>query len=135
MREILTDSFYWIALANPADQWHQAAKDFSKANPEAVLITTDEVLVEFLNFFAAAGEHARTAAAQMCAQVLNHPAIVVLPPTRESFLAGFRLYQDRADKEYSMTDCISMRAMRERGIEAVLTHDHHFSQEGFTVLL
>ena len=22
MREIFADSFYWIALANPKDQWH-----------------------------------------------------------------------------------------------------------------
>jgi hypothetical protein len=45
------------------------------------------------------------------------------------------LYKARPDKGYSLTDCISMHAMRERGISDILTHDDHFRQEGFTVLL
>jgi hypothetical protein len=28
-----------------------------------------------------------------------------------------------------------MQTMRERGITEVLTHDHHFAQEGFMVLI
>ena len=54
--------------------------------------------------------------------------------THESFLAGLALYKARADKGYSLTDCISMTAMRERNITEVLTHDRHFAQEGFTLL-
>ena len=34
MREIFADSFYWIALANPADQWHRAVKEFNQANQD-----------------------------------------------------------------------------------------------------
>ena len=135
MREIFADSFYWIALANPKDQWHAAAKDFSQANLEATLVTTDEVLAEFLNYFAEAGEQSRGVVAQMCQQVMHHPTIVVLPQTRESFLEGFALYQERPDKGYSLTDCTSVCAMRRRGISDALTHDHHFTQEGFTILL
>jgi len=30
---------------------------------------------------------------------------------------------------------MSMNTMRELGIPDVLTHDHHFTQEGFNVLL
>jgi predicted nucleic acid-binding protein len=45
------------------------------------------------------------------------------------------LYEARGDKDYSMTDCISMERMRERSISAVLTNDRHFSQEGFAVLM
>ena len=135
MREIFADSFYWIALANPKDQWHQGAKDFSQANQEATIVTTDEVMAEFLNYFAESGEQARSVVAQMCKQAMNHPTIVVLPQTRESFLEGFSLFEERPDKGYSLTDCISMWAMHERGISEALTHDHHFTQEGFTVLL
>jgi predicted nucleic acid-binding protein len=39
------------------------------------------------------------------------------------------------DKAYSLTDCISMNAMRERGLTDILTNDHHFTQEGFHILL
>lgn len=37
-------------------------------------------------------------------------------------------------KAYSLTDCISMEAMRQEGITDILTHDNHFTQEGFTIL-
>lgn len=135
MREIFADSFYWIALANPKDQWHQAAKEFSRANQEATLVTTDEVLVEFLNYFAEAGEYTRGVVAQMCAQAMNHPNIIVRPQTRESFLEGLNLYQQRLDKGYSLTDCISISTIGQSNITEVLTHDHHFTQEGFLILL
>ncbi|MFI5386712.1 MAG: nucleic acid-binding protein, partial [Fimbriimonadales bacterium] len=44
-------------------------------------------------------------------------------------------YKARPDKEYSLADCISMEAMRQEGITEILTHDNHFTQEGFTKLL
>jgi predicted nucleic acid-binding protein len=48
---------------------------------------------------------------------------------------GLALYKARPDKGYSLTDCISMHAMRERGVSEIMKHDDHFRQEGFTVLL
>jgi predicted nucleic acid-binding protein len=63
------------------------------------------------------------------------PSITVLPQTRQRFEDGFALYKARPDKEYSLTDCISMETMRQEGINEVLTHDNHFKQEGFTILL
>jgi predicted nucleic acid-binding protein len=44
------------------------------------------------------------------------------------------LYEQRPDKAYSLTDCISMQVMRREGLTEVLTNDHHFIQEGFRVL-
>ena len=44
------------------------------------------------------------------------------------------LYEARPDKDYSLTDCRSMVALRALGISEVLTNDHHFTQEGFTIL-
>jgi len=45
------------------------------------------------------------------------------------------LYESRSDKAYSLTDCMAMNVMRKRGIIDVLTHDTHFTQEGFHILL
>jgi predicted nucleic acid-binding protein len=42
------------------------------------------------------------------------------------------LYQGRADKNYSLTDCFSMIIMQEKRISGVLTNDDGFRQEGFT---
>ncbi len=135
MDEIFADAFYWIALANPADQWRKVAKQFNEENPDALLVTTEEVLIEFLNYYAESGERRRRIVGAMCEQVLAHPHITVIPQTHESFLQGLDLYRQREDKGYSLTDCISMTLMLERGIQKVLTHDNHFTQEGFTILL
>lgn len=68
MPEVFADTFYWIALLNPADKWHQQAKTFSQTNPEFSLVTTDAVLTEMLNYFSEAGERMRRAAAALCDQ-------------------------------------------------------------------
>lgn len=44
MEEVFGDAYYWIALANPSDQGHQAAKRFDSENPQTLIVTTDEVL-------------------------------------------------------------------------------------------
>jgi predicted nucleic acid-binding protein len=132
--EVFADTFYWIALLNPADKWHQEAIAFSQTNPEVSLVTTDAVLIEVLNYFSDTGDRMRQAATALCEQAMAHVNTFVLPQTRETFNAGFDLYKARPDKGYSLTDCISMIEMGERRIRDVLTHDRHFNQEGFNLL-
>ena len=134
MHEVFADTFYWIALANPADQWHAATSEFDQANPDVAVVTTEEALTEFLNFYAEAGQHRRRIVGAMCEQILLYPNVTVLAQTHESFARGVEFYRQRDDKGYSLTDCISMLVCRERGIQQILTKDHHFEQEGFTLL-
>lgn len=98
-------------------------------------VTTESVLIEVLNYLGEYGERFRIRPAQMIQTVVNSSELEVIEQTRESFLAGVELYEARPDKGYSLTDCISMNLMRERDISEILTHDHHFTQEGFTILL
>jgi len=49
--------------------------------------------------------------------------------------AGWQLYEQRLDKAWSLTDCISMVVMQERGLIDVLTNDKHFKQAGFRAIL
>jgi predicted nucleic acid-binding protein len=135
VRTVFADTQYWIALAIPLDQWHERAIEVSKSIHPVRLITTDEILVEFLNYFSGRGIAARNAGVQMVLSINANPNIQVVPQTRESFLAGLRLYEERSDKEYSLTDCISLNVMNNNGIVEALTRDSHFSQEGKTLLL
>ena len=75
------------------------------------------------------------AAAQAIRRILDDTRVTVHQQSRESFLAGLRLYEQRPDKGYSLVDCVSMSTMRRQGIIEVLTNDYHFAQEGFKVLL
>ena len=135
MKAVLADTWYWIALANPRDQWHEAAKAMGPKLGPSHLITIDEVLVEFLAFFSEYGADMRKTAVRLVHAALANPNVTVVPQTRDSFLRGIRLYESRLDKEFSLTDCISMETMRDRKLHEVLTHDHHFTEEGFAVLL
>jgi uncharacterized protein len=135
MRFVFADTQYWIALASPSDHLHEKAKTASASLGNVILITTDEVMVEFLNYFAKYGPGSRNAAVKMVRAILSDPNVQVIPQTRSSFSAGLDLYEQRNDKDYSLTDCISLNVMKERGVTEVLTQDHHFSQEGMILLL
>ena len=80
------------------------------------------------------GPFFRKAAAHTVRRILDDEYVTVHPQSRESFLAGLRLYEKRADKGYSQVDCVSMTTMRRQGIAEVLTNDRHFVQEGFKIL-
>jgi predicted nucleic acid-binding protein len=135
MRRVFADTVYWVALAHRKDQWHERAVKVSEQLGPVTLVTTDEVLDEFLTHFSAFGGEIRSRAARAVRDLLADPSTVVLPQSRASFLAGLALYEARPDKRYSLTDCISIAAMREQGLSEALTHDAHFAQEGFVVLL
>lgn len=128
------DTFYWISLTNPDDAFHKRCVIFDATSPRPQIVTTDEVLVEFLTFFSGQGLHLRTRAAAVVRQVFTNRSIHVMPQSRASFQAGFELYVARPDKRYSLTDCISMQTMRRQNLTDVLTNDHHFAQEGFQIL-
>ena len=133
MRRVFADTLYWLAIFVPGDPWAEAARaaDVSGAS----LITTEEVLSEFLTAVSAHGDHTRRLACQLARKILNDPGIEVVVQSHESFLAGLALYERRPDKAYSLVDCISMNVMRQHQIRGILTHDRHFSQEGFVRLL
>jgi len=134
MKVLFADSFYWIALLDSKDQWHQRVRDFSRNFKSPYLVTTDDVLTEVLNFFSAYNSRLRQLAIQQVRGVFISHNVQVMPQTRERFIAALDLYEQRPDKEYSLTDCISMQVMKEMGITEVLTHDRHFAQEGFMIL-
>lgn len=64
MKEVFVDSLYWIALTNPGDQWHRKAVAAKERRPEVPLVTTEDVLVEYLTYFGAHGPEVRRAAAR-----------------------------------------------------------------------
>lgn len=138
MRRIFVDTVYWMAVTSPSDPWKEAALAARRAlgGADSVnLVTTQEVLVELMNGLAGHGSFMRAVAATSVHSILNDERITVRSQSHESFTAGLDLYERRPDKGYSLVDCISMQAMRELGITEILTGDHHFIQEGFTVLL
>jgi uncharacterized protein len=136
VRRVFADTFYWIALTDPTDAWHLTTREVSRSLGSVRIVTTEPVLIELLNFFAEAGPRRRREALATVDEIRQSSTVEVLPYEPYTTLSdGLALYADRDDKGYSMIDCLSMQAMRDRGIYEVLTHDAHFAQEGFVLLL
>jgi predicted nucleic acid-binding protein len=131
---VFADTNYWVALISPNDQWRGPAHAAAASLRDVRLVTTEVILIEVLNFFAKHGQEARLRAASATEEILSSADTEVVRHTHGRLFSGLALYKARADKGYSLTDCISMNTMRERNITEVLTHDQHFTQEGFSVL-
>jgi predicted nucleic acid-binding protein len=134
MPRYFVDTFYWVALSDPRDQWHTRVLTFSRSLSDYQLYTVDEVLSEYLTFYSASSPHVRDDAVQTVRHILHDPHVTVMPQSHASFLDALAFYASRLDKQYSLTDCVSMQAMRREGLTDVLTNDHHFTQEGFRIL-
>ena len=135
MRKVFADALYWIATVKPNDPYERAAREARQAVGSCILVTTDEVLGEFVTAFCNRGSRMR---ARAVATVEKHPRQPRRSGSRavaESFLQALDRFSNRPDKQYSLTDCSSMNVMDAEGIQDVLTNDHHFQQEGFNVLI
>jgi predicted nucleic acid-binding protein len=135
MTALFADTFYWIALMDSTDRSHGRALELTAGfGGRVALVTTDEVLAEYLTFFAPAHEQIRRRALANAQRALDNPKVLVISQSHDSFLSGMALYGARLDKGYSLTDCVSMQTMRREGLTDVLTNDKHFEQEGFRAL-
>lgn len=135
MKTVFADAVYWIATAKPNDSWGEAANAAREQLGPARLVTTDEVLIEFLAALSKGGSELRRGAVKTVRAILSNPNVRVVPQSRESFNKGLTRYEARSDKQYSLQDCISMNVMESESIKEILTNDHHFEQEGFAVLM
>ena len=63
------------------------------------------------------------------------PNVEIVALDRTLFEAAYRLFKERADKDWSITDCISFVVIQERGISEALTADQHFVQAEIKALL
>jgi predicted nucleic acid-binding protein len=81
------------------------------------------------------GSNASTRAATFIRKFHAFSFAEVVAPSQSQFGNPLALYDQRPDKSWSLTDCISFQIMEDRGISAALTGDHHFEQAGFVALL
>ncbi len=132
MTALFVDSFFFFAILNPRDAAHTKAIDFSKQHA-APLVTTTWVLTEVGDGLSRSVN--REALKRLIAGFRAVTANEIVVTTDELFDQGVDLYDQRRDKQWSLTDCISFVVMRHRGIQDALTGDHHYEQAGFRALL
>lgn len=132
MKRVFGDAYYFLALANPRDAGHRAALEFAR-HWRGGVVTTRWILAEVADGLASPLN--RRLGVMLVEQVSREPRFKLVQNSDAFFVRGFDLYRQRADKEWSLTDCISFVVMSGEGLTEALTGDHHFEQAGFTALL
>ncbi len=93
MKTVFVDTVYWIAILLPRDQWNEPAKRAREQLGHVWLVTTDEVLTEFLAALSKCGPELRHRAVKTVRAILSNPNIKVIPQSRDSFLKGLTRYE------------------------------------------
>jgi uncharacterized protein len=132
MRTVFADTFYFIAQFSPEDQAHARAMKFTQSF-QGRMLTTDWVMVDLADAFAQLPNRARFVT--IYEQLQTTDELTIVPAERPLLQEGFKLYADRRDKEWSLTDCLSFVVAARTGITEALTGDHHFEQAGYVALL
>lgn len=97
------------------------------------LLTTWPVLLEIGDALSKV-QH-RHAAIQLLSSLQTDPSVEIVPLSDRLFQQALKLYSERPDKEWGLTDCVSFVVMQARGVRDALTTDEHFQQAGFRALL
>jgi predicted nucleic acid-binding protein len=132
MKAVFADAFYFVGLLNRADQHHPKVVAAARELRDSI-VTTECILAEFAD--ALAKSASRRLVPQFIRDLEQDPKVRIIRASTELFRRGLQLYDERPDKEWSLTDCISFVVMKDAGVEDVLTGDKHFEQAGFKALL
>jgi predicted nucleic acid-binding protein len=132
MNLVFADAFYFVARLNRRDQYHARVLEFSR-DFRARILTSDWVLMEVADALAESESRARVR--DFILHLRQSAACEIIPASRELFDRALELYRQHADKEWTLTDCVSFVIMRERKVTDALTGDKHFEQAGFVALL
>ena len=132
MNIVFADTFYWIALVNRNESAHQRATDFARTHTGQTL-TTEWVLAEVADGLSHTNH--RHLVQPLRQLWRSDQRLVIAEANHDSFERGLDLFCNRADKNWSLTNCISFVLMREHGVSEASTADHHFEQAGYTALL
>ena len=128
MSRVVADTYYFIAIVNPNDRAHRRAVEFSEKERPS-LLTTAWIMTELADGLARTQN--RGLFSKILFQTEHEASNLLVPASDELFRKGVERYQQRSDKSWSLTDCISFIVMEEHGLTEALTADRHFEQAGF----
>lgn len=85
MKRLFADSSYWIALLNPRGELHDRAVAAAQNYSQDQVVTSEMVLVEFLNAFSDRGARLRKAASKAVRVLRGSLNVTVIPQTSDQF--------------------------------------------------
>src|SRR5690242_9333435 len=112
MRTAFADTFYFLALLDSREHQHTLAVKAS-TDPSLHLVTTEWLLAEFGDAYCHPLDRSDFVA--LYRSLLNHPRVKIIPADTRLFQRGVDFFEERRDKQWSLTDCISFVVMRDEG--------------------
>jgi len=130
---LFLDTAFVQALLNKNDQYHGIAKSrLNELRTAKEVWITEAILIEIGNALSVAH---RAAAVRFINQCYATSNIHVAPVDTKLLNRALDLYDERADKEWGLTDCISFIVMSDQNLTEAMTPDRHFIQAGFQALM
>jgi predicted nucleic acid-binding protein len=127
------DTAYVLAVLNPKDTYHKQAKAMLPSMHSAHEVwLTEAVLIEIANALASSNRSAAVAFINSCYVT---PNVRVVSVDSKLLKRAMGFYENRGDKEWGLTDCISFLIMDDNDLTEAFTADDHFQQAGFRALL
>ena len=131
MNTVFADTFFFLSLLSRDEPAHERALAESKVNRR--IVTTEFILLELGNACARAEDHGDFLA--LVEGLRASPRVTIVPLSSPLLNRGLALLGRRSDKDWSLTDCVSLVVMEDENITEALTADGHFEQAGFRALL
>jgi predicted nucleic acid-binding protein len=132
MKPVFADTSYFLAFLGEKDQYHERAVAWTRALGAAVL-TTEYVVIEVGNSLTKNDD--RAVFVDFYRALRQGTRLEVIAASTELQDRGAKLFAERPDKQWSLTDCISFVIMSEREIHEALSADRDFEEAGFRALL
>lgn len=129
---LFLDTSGLLSIAHQDELHHSLAAEYVRTCHNA--ITHNYILAEFLALAFVRGLP-RYAALEFVDAISHSPDIHITWISEKLHQQGMSLLRARLDKGFTLCDAISFALMRSIGVQAALTTDKHFVQEGFVRLL
>jgi predicted nucleic acid-binding protein len=132
MNPVFADTSYFLAFLAEKDQHHERAMAWTRAL-RAPVVTTEYVVIEVGNSLTKGND--RDVFVDFYRALRQESTLELIAASTQLQDRGAKLFSERPDKEWSMTDCISFITMAERSIHEALSADRDFEEAGFRALL
>ena len=130
---LFLDTAFVQAILNRNDQYHVITKSrLTELRTATEVWTTEAILIEIGNALSATH---RESAVRFINQCYATPNTHVVSVDAALLKRALGLYDERADKEWGLTDCISFVVMADQNLVDAMTADRHFIQAGFRALM
>ena len=130
--KLFVDTSALLALAVPRDRHHREALDFLRSHAHARFVLTELVVSELATRLRALAGARRASA--VASSLFESQRYEVIFTDTELLRAGLERMGRLADKELSLTDCVSFELMDRLALPSAFTFDHDFRDCGFGML-